>query len=599
MSSDSDLCSLIEELRACTTSSLTSQDDIINLVVQKTAIYVGERLLNQECLLLLSVKQTFSNFVSNASHSSQLPVEQNVTARWLLSNLTERLQHHMSYNCRIKKHGTLLHRNNGDLLTTISHLLYKSASVCGENESNVSVCTHASEPQPTTTASVFDDINSRLHQQIQRFLAADLKAPYPVHAINIATLVSDIDPQLWTFIRSITRSISERKEYTAKTHQSDSPEYHVKQLQCVFCICAIMFCTDDRCSIPFHTMITDTIESCGGSSQLIRILNRLGVCSSADTLARTIQCRVKERERVGPEEECSPHTPTIISVDNIDFQHSYAQVFCGQQTSSWHGTTVQAVQPKLSTTHEIVPAHRVENGASPKRSTLSHGECTAAGTSDVHASHRQPKCIASENLLSAPTRKRCISTRSPFKAPRSPIPKFKRRARTGMEEKSTASPLPPTQIPVLQYSSSIQRLPNLQVELSANEISTIAQFQKEMDMYTFVNYILSKNDTAAGEPCLLRIQDYMSVVCPITVQKSNIVYMQVLDAKSENKDTLMTIMFDLHQRFIKQQGKQFMVLTADAKLYEVLQSLKHEYGEELSWVLPYLGIGICLPKCTD
>ena len=74
-----------------------------------------------------------------------------------------------------------------------------------------------------------------------------------------------------------------------------------------------MFCADDRCSIPFHTMITDTIESCGGSSQL---MNRLGVCSSA---ARTIQCRVKERERNGPEEECWPHAPTIISMDNIGY----------------------------------------------------------------------------------------------------------------------------------------------------------------------------------------------------------------------------------------------------------------------------------------
>ena len=69
-------------------------------------------------------------------------------------------------------------------------------------------------------------------------------------------------------------------------------------------------------------MITDTIESCGGSSQLVTILNRLGVCSSADTLARTIQCRVKERERNGPEGECWPHAPIIISMDNIDFQHT-------------------------------------------------------------------------------------------------------------------------------------------------------------------------------------------------------------------------------------------------------------------------------------
>ena len=35
--------------------------------------------------------------------------------------------------------------------------------------------------------------------------------------------------------------------------------------------------------------MTDLIESQGGSSVLIKILNRLGVCSSADTLSRFIQ----------------------------------------------------------------------------------------------------------------------------------------------------------------------------------------------------------------------------------------------------------------------------------------------------------------------
>ena len=34
-----------------------------------------------------------------------------------------------------------------------------------------------------------------------------------------------------------------------------------------------------------------------------------------------------------------------VSADNLDFLHSFARVFCGNQKSSWHGTTVQVVQP--------------------------------------------------------------------------------------------------------------------------------------------------------------------------------------------------------------------------------------------------------------
>ena len=116
----------------------------------------------------------------------------------------------------------------------------------------------------------------------------------------------------------------------------------------LFCLCVILFCTDDRCYLPLHALITDAVESYSGSTILIQMLNRLGACSSTETLARVIQCRVQESEKSGDEQECNCNAFTIISARNIDFLHSYAQVYCGTQNSSWHGTTVQVVQPKLN-----------------------------------------------------------------------------------------------------------------------------------------------------------------------------------------------------------------------------------------------------------
>ena len=69
----------------------------------------------------------------------------------------------------------------------------------------------------------------------------------------------------------------------------------------------------------------------------------------------------------------------------------------------------------------------------------------------------------------------------------------------------------------------------------------------------------------------------------VKTDKSNIVYLQVPHAKSESRDTPMAIFFDLHKC---KGGKTFF---ADAKLYEVIQALKHEYGEELRWVFPFPG----------
>ena len=118
----------------------------------------------------------------------------------------------------------------------------------------------------------------------------------------------------------------------------------MKRVRRLFLVCSILFCTNDRCSMPLHTLLTDTIESQGGSTLLVQMLNRLGVCASADTLSRFIQFKVSNCN-TSLMKYLQPDTFTFISADNIDFMHSYARVFCGQQKSSWHGTTVQATQP--------------------------------------------------------------------------------------------------------------------------------------------------------------------------------------------------------------------------------------------------------------
>ena len=69
---------------------------------------------------------------------------------------------------------------------------------------------------------------------------------------------------------------------------------------------------------------------------LLRLLNRLGVCVSADTQARCVQYRIHKSTEEGP-------------ADNLDYVHSHARAYCGKQKSSWHGATVQVVQPQYTT----------------------------------------------------------------------------------------------------------------------------------------------------------------------------------------------------------------------------------------------------------
>ena len=281
-------------------------------------------MIEQEALLLPAVYIIFTDFLSQ--FQTEVNVESEVSeknARWLLSNLIIHLQHHLSYAVRVKKLGTILYRSNGELLTTLSLSLHKQIS-----KPQKCNCTCN---DPISTKNYSDEINTHIHQQIRKYLAADVSIPFEFDQLNIDQLVAEIDPKLWEFVCMITKPMSAYKGYT------------------YFCLCVLLFCTDDRCHLPLHALITDAVESYGGSAMLIQMRNRLGACSSADTLARIIQYRVEEREKRGVEQDCNPNEITIISVDNIDFLHSYAQVCCGAQTSSWHGTTIQTVQPKPNT----------------------------------------------------------------------------------------------------------------------------------------------------------------------------------------------------------------------------------------------------------
>lgn len=109
-----------------------------------------------------------------------------------------------------------------------------------------------------------------------------------------------------------------------------------------------MFCVDRTHYLPFHVLIADLIDSYGGSLELIKIFNQIGVCVSNDTLLRHIQQKVQESMAEGILQGLNPSILTLFTLDNIDFLHSHAQVFARNQTLSWHGTTIPEVQAKPS-----------------------------------------------------------------------------------------------------------------------------------------------------------------------------------------------------------------------------------------------------------
>jgi hypothetical protein len=87
----------------------------------------------------------------------------------------------------------------------------------------------------------------------------------------------------------------------------------------------------------------------------------------------------------------------------------------------------------------------------------------------------------------------------------------------------------------------------------------------------------------------LGLQDYYALMRPTHTEQSHVIYLEVLDAVADRKDTMMGLLYSLRSTFIEQRKMQWLVLEGDAKPYEILKSLTYEYGEELDWLIPYPG----------
>ena len=109
------------------------------------------------------------------------------------------------------------------------------------------------------------------------------------------------------------------------------------------------------------------------------------------------------------------------------------------------------------------------------------------------------------------------------------------------------------------------------------------EFQEEIHTYIMMQEVaLECSETSE---IYLNLQDYLSLTRANHTERSNILYLDVMGAKSDSKDTLMSMLQDLHQEFILKQGCQHLVVKGDAKIYGLLQSLKLEYSDELQWLI--------------
>ena len=207
-----------------------------------------------------------------------------------------------------------------------------------------------------------DILNDLLQEEVRRQSSSEkenLHTDPPF--LNIDVYLQDINPLLVHFITSATQTVRECLRSSPGTGHDTN-----RQVRQYFILCQLLYCTNPKQPTPMYNLLADVVEVFGGSRQLLRILNRLGCVSSPDTHDRFVAQHAEARCQKSIWDELPNNVFTVTSVDNFDMLQSHSAVYCGDQQRSFHGTTVQLVQPssKIRIPPTIHPSHSGTQGAS-------------------------------------------------------------------------------------------------------------------------------------------------------------------------------------------------------------------------------------------
>lgn len=561
---------LTNDIQGWEDSVKSPNNNKLTKAILASVIFVAWHLLPQKAVLLPRVCQVFLETYGVQSEGDiksiqvTLEVEESsvmFSSRWLLHQLIAYLDVYMMHKCVHMKFGTVLFRKGADLLVSLSWALgslqFPQWSEPSEQQK------HAQHPNTEKTleeAGII--INDLIHKEIKKSQLSDEYCT----SIRIDEYLNNVNPLLLNFLISITNTVRDR-EVSNNTKQ-------IKKIRLFFILCQLMFCTNPQHPTPIHNLIADTIEICGGSRQLMRILNRLGCASSPDTHDRFVTHHAMAQRQANIWDEIPSNSFTIASVDNFDMLQSYSSVYYGDQQRSYHGTTLQLVQPNSAI--DTVPLHDVD--------------VVTMTPVDINVTTQSYSPTIEFSLTGSPLSTRKLIRQqerlvSPDKSPHKLGKVGPKRQRT-VAVKSLASTLQPSHHTVPQLTLTLESFLE-----NAHESNEKKILKNKIFSYVVQKHVLHHHhdtDLVPEKATLSDIRVFLDDNSDCDQPTSTVHYMELVDENPDSTETMALVAEDLLATFDAVQDG-WVVLVGDGKTYKHLMNIKKQYSAALSKLLIFPG----------
>ena len=329
------------------------------------------------------------------------------------------------------------------------------------------------------------------------------------------------DPLILKFLKVLTQTVRQsRRSLFADDKLRSGLE--IKTARLLYALSVLQFITNNTCNMPFHVPLTEAILCHRGTQKLVTFLNRIGAVVSVDTVNRIAVKVVKNKMEKGVGGYLVEGKVTIASIDNVDVLEPYAFACALDDTRSWHGTSVQCVQPL------------------PESGSLTE--------SDLHAQ----RVVCQSNVL------------PPDNTSNSPIPvlKKKRQKRTLTEhsphtamvasQPQSSKPLPLIELHLSEYASHTP--PNMSLadfRPSVCEQESLDKLQEDIFQCLIHKLYRSKQ----SDMFFPGLQSFVNCVRKQCADRevSNVVYIEITSEKADSKQTLLGVISRLQTTFIKEQ----------------------------------------------